>query len=1218
MKNELRAPGPMKRAWCGAWLLALTLAACSGGDAQSARSHVRDAVAVAGPEPAARETEAFVSAEPPLLEAKEESDAHGTTGDATRLVYSHVSALVRNGSAVIRVSDVVSNDGTAPVPFTYTFPLPSDATVSELAYFSNGKRMKASAQGKAEAKAAFEQAKARGDSATLAENTGNSRFSVAMSPLAPGESRRVELEYVQGVESFGAERCFTFPAAHSERRGQPMLDFEVSIEGDFELSNVVSLNHPDARVVKLAAKSERVLLNRTASPLGQDLVVRWTERAEPLQLSLRSVAGRTPPSAGAAVTEPGFAQLDFAFNADTDAAQEPPRDFVFVVDTSLSMAGDALQNAKLLVQRSLEHLTLHDRLAMVEFDDQLASWGELLPATEQNKQRALGELLAKRASGLSNLEAAIDRAHELTIASKNAIVVLISDGQSTVGDRPDELLPAARASDFEGTRVFVALVNYPSRQPQLERVFPQATLRFLPGGDAGRQIAQSLAQLVAAPVLENVSVNIEGLTNDDRFGALPARLALGERIHVLGRTTGSVVTANVSATLHGRALHFTQSVGQSARDGDRVSVPREWARAKLSALEARDALGHDPAVRTEAVELAKQFGLVSAFTSLVASDSLSPDRVAPGDPELRIRAPRSTAAVTAVLPWGDEVHCAWQDSEQLWLGRFLVPREVSDGLYRVLVFTTDQGRTRRRGSLPLRVDSKAPRYQLHATRSDRSLDVTATPEGDVFDRNGDALRLDLVDVKSVSVELDGEVYRLVAAGAGNWQASLPRLPNGKHRLTLVATDYAQNSSRSALELSLTDGARDAQIADQSAEKPLAEAAPSARPPRATSAISEPLGDARCWFGKSARRASLRADGKLVELFDGFLRVDGRELTPCNGLPGTQPIALAAHDAGFLVAFRDGQRSLYRAGVFEPAPALSPEEAAALSPRTRPFSLSALSAGELPSAHVSALATFGEKLIVGTFDAGAFSIDSAQRIEPLPFAPRLINALLADGSKLWIASATGLFVQENGVMRDVPLSAAAAHVNDLTRARDGTLWLATSDGLLGLRDGEWRKLDERQGLPSRIVYAVTETADGALWAGSAGGVTRWTKDGARTFSVEDGSLPHRWVTALLPDTSDASSVWVGTYQGGVTHLGSSGARAVPGTQSLWLNPHGLVNIGDRVYAASMGDGLDSFDPAQPSRRASSLGPLPSRDVTAVQRFAGALWIGTRAGLLRIAR
>lgn len=1086
MRDLLRRVG---RLALGGYLLAAL--GCSAGETQTGRVAPASPV-VAGGEPAAlRESEEFVAAEP-----APSADAEARAEDGTRLSYSHVAAVVRGGSVVTHVVDVISNDGPAPIDFAYTFPLPSDATVSELAYFSGGKRVRAEAKEKAAARATFEAAKARGNSATLSEHERGSRFSVSLTPLAAGESRRVELTYVQTLDSFGAQRSFVFPAAHSEHRGEPVLDFQVDVEGEADISNVTSLNHAEARVVKLGPKSARVLLSTSEAPLGRDLVVRWSERSQPQQLALRAAPGTDGES--------GFGQLDFSFNADDLATASPPRDFVFLVDTSLSMAGEALEHGKQLVERSLGHLTERDRLALVLFDDQLSSWGALAPASAANKARALSELSPKRAAGLSNIDAAVDRGHELLADSSNPVLVLITDGQSTVGDEPDQLLPASKPADFSAARVFVALVNYPSRQPALATLFPDATLRFLPSGEAGQKLAEDLAQLVAAPVLENLQVTVQGLAADDRYGAVPARLALGDRARLVGRLNGAPFKAVVNATLHGKPLRFEQTAPVNARPSDVAGLPREWARAKLASLESRFDSEHDSALKASAIELASKFGLVSSFTSLVATDEVSPDRVAPGDPELRIRAPRSASSVVARLPWGGEVQCVWDEAEGLWFGRFLVPRGTADGVHRVPVLVTTQGRTRRRSTLLVRVDSKAPEYRLSAVARGSVLEVLAEPDAEVFDKSGDSVRFDLVDAKSVSVELAGRTQTLVRGEAGTWSGALPLPAAGQHALSLVASDYAQNSSR--------------------------------------------------------RRHRLR---------------------------------VSKSGSVTLVAGATVSTSAPEAPV---APETPSDEGAA----------------PLLAANVSALVTFADKLVVGTFDSGVFLVDRHASVERLRGAPRFVNALVAEPDRLHIGSAQGLFVLRGGELTQVPLPATSSHVNGLWRAHDGTLWLATSGGLLGLRDGAWRRIDEAQGLPSRIVYAVAEARDGALWAGTAAGAVRLAAAGPQTFSVENGALPHRWVTALLPD---ATGMLVGTYQGGITRVGPHGVAPVAGSQDLWLNPHGISQLDAMLYAASMGGGLVELARDGTSR---VIGSLPSSDVTAVQAFNGALWVGTRSGLARLAR
>ncbi|HEX6765616.1 MAG TPA: VIT domain-containing protein, partial [Polyangiaceae bacterium] len=1170
-------------------------AACGGEDGALVASKPTASSAPRGAEALEPETAPFAVAEPPPTESSPET--HGSTTDPARLVYSHVTATVRGDSVTTEVSDVVVNDGSAPVDFTYRFPLPGDATVTSFAYFRDGKRVEAKAREKSQAKSDFVAAKAAGKTAALAEGDGNSRFVVALSPLQPGESRRVELNYLQTLDSFGATRSYVFPAAHSEHRGEPVLDMEVHIASSARIERLESLNHPDARIVSSGETRASVLLERTGAALGQDLALRWSERSEPLDLSLRAVAG----DGG----EPGFGEVDFAFNADPFAESRPARDFVFVIDTSLSMAGEALEHAKHLVERATAHLSERDRLALVTFDDSLSSWDAPLPATPAVKDRALAELRPKHATGLSNVDAAIDRAAELVRGREQAVVLFVTDGQSTVGNALDELSPASSAKDFAQAQVFVALVNYPSRQPLLEKLFPRATLRFVPGGKAGEELSESMAELVAAPVLENVTVTIDGLATERRHGKVADRLPLGERIRVLGRLSGPPLYAKVTGTLHGRAVAFEKRVEPSAHETDRSTLPRAWARARIAELEQSYGETRDEAVKTELVALGSHYGLVSSVTSLLAVDSLSPDRIAPGDPEVRVRAPRSLGGVRVELPWGESVSCSFDEREDLWLGRFLVPRSTPDGLYRARIFTEQQARTALRGTLPFRVDSKPPRFRLRAERRGTLVELVAEPEGDVFDGHGDSIRLDLVDVKDVSVRLDGERIALARSGEREWRGSLARPAAGRHALSLVATDYAQNGSELAAMLTVPASETKRLVVTGTSSKTTSASASSGAPDRASRGIAPARprtesSSATCFFGKGNRRQHvLTRTGRSIELFDGFLRVDGRELTPCNGLPASDPTSIAAFGGGFAVGFRaagvffgedgrfraigglpadavtalaeDGAERLFvgtaRRGVFRftegvnGATPLAGELSmtgitalafadgrlhAGLAPRGyveldtrvdgaaprhvsqaaigcfRPAATTdrgallavppgsgchdAVTAGTLPSANVTALTVHSGRLVVGTFSAGAYELDAKGEPSPIDGAPRFVNDLLSDGAALWFATANGLFRRLGAGVEPVPLPESALHVNSLARGRDGTLWLATGGGVVGIRGGDVRVLDERQGLPSRIAYAVTESDDGTLWVGTAAGVARVGREGVETFTLEDGRLP----------------------------------------------------------------------------------------------------------------
>ncbi len=274
------------------------------------------------------------------------------------------------------------------------------------------------------------------------------------------------------------------------------------------------------------------------------------------------------------------------------------------------------------------------------------------------------------------------------------------------------------------------------------------------------------------------------------------------------------------------------------------------------------------------------------------------------------------------------------------------------------------------------------------------------------------------------------------------------------------------------------------------------------------------------------------------------------------------------------------------------------------------------AGSLPSAHVTALASQGERLAVGSFDEGLFWLDAAGGVTHVEGVPRHVNALLSVGPRLYVGTAEGLSVWQGAgdsprKAQRIALGGAFAdgrepHVNDLALARDGALWLATNRGLVRWTDGAVRVLSTAQGLPSQLVYAVTETADGAVWAGTARGLARLTTNEARVFSTENGALAHDWVTALWPE---GSAVLAGTYNAGVFKIEAGGqSTPVPKTSDAWINPHGITRIGGSLALATEGNGLLSLLNVDPVR-------LPSSDVTAAVDHRGELWIGTRAGLMR---
>jgi ligand-binding sensor domain-containing protein/class 3 adenylate cyclase len=157
----------------------------------------------------------------------------------------------------------------------------------------------------------------------------------------------------------------------------------------------------------------------------------------------------------------------------------------------------------------------------------------------------------------------------------------------------------------------------------------------------------------------------------------------------------------------------------------------------------------------------------------------------------------------------------------------------------------------------------------------------------------------------------------------------------------------------------------------------------------------------------------------------------------------------------------------------------------------------------------------------------------------------------------------------------------------------------------------RNYSLEQGLPSSVVNALCEDADGFLWVGTGQGAAR--TDGLRfeAFGREQG-LPHEQVTALAAGADGA--VWMGFGNGTLArwrHGRITTVRATPGAAVRALALHG-----DAVWWATSGQGVWRLQQGQEHRYGRADGLL-SEQVFALSLDAqGRPVAGTDSGLFAL--
>ncbi len=195
-------------------------------------------------------------------------------------------------------------------------------------------------------------------------------------------------------------------------------------------------------------------------------------------------------------------------------------------------------------------------------------------------------------------------------------------------------------------------------------------------------------------------------------------------------------------------------------------------------------------------------------------------------------------------------------------------------------------------------------------------------------------------------------------------------------------------------------------------------------------------------------------------------------------------------------------------------------------------------------------------IWGGAESGLFQIDMAQRTltrygDDLPGRPlqTLVITDLAEDSAnhaLWITSTQGLFwlqPDRRALRRFCPDSAAARHLPTnallaVAAAGPGRAWVGTRDqGLLlvDARTGLVRQLTVGDGLPSHTVASVLPDRRGHVWAGTYGGLARYTPTTGQVLAFREAEgLPDAELNRSAAFLDRDGSLWFGGV-GGVVHL-----------------------------------------------------------------------------------
>jgi len=188
------------------------------------------------------------------------------------------------------------------------------------------------------------------------------------------------------------------------------------------------------------------------------------------------------------------------------------------------------------------------------------------------------------------------------------------------------------------------------------------------------------------------------------------------------------------------------------------------------------------------------------------------------------------------------------------------------------------------------------------------------------------------------------------------------------------------------------------------------------------------------------------------------------------------------------------------------------------------------------------------------------------------------------------------------------------VMDLALGEDGSLWLATAEGIVHrAANGRSERFTEADGLPGAYVTSLAPVTGAGIWAATRGGLALLADGAVRSWTAADG-LPDVNLRGVAVERS--GHLWIATHSAGLVHF--DGKRFTPVSTGEGL-PHDrvwcvAVDSRDMVWAGTDA-GIWTRSAAGGTTRVIGLAEgLPSQNVLfLVEDARGDMWAGTTRGV-----
>ena len=550
-----------------------------------------------------------------------------------------IDTKINGQVATTHLEQIFRNDTQYTLEGTYFFPIPETASIIEFAIWENGKKLVGEVRSREEARRIYDEIVRRQKDPGLLEYAGKDLFQASIFPIPPQSDKILELTYSQILKAESGTVSYRYPLgtgrnlwrgnrlsdAITNSQNMPTQKFgtvsgRIEIVGKEALRNVYSPSHD----IEVKQKNERTAsVSFETNENDSDFQLFYGLSNNDFGMSL--ITYREPG-------KDGYFLLMVSPRDDVSERELVDKDIVFVLDTSGSMAdAGKMDKARSALQFGVRTLRDGDRFNVINFaGEEHLMEHELIAADAKGKERADAFIKRLQPSGGTNINDSLLASMKVFDRSdRPKMLVFMTDGLPTVGETKVDRITAnvAKAKNVD-VRIFPFGFGYDVNTALLDKLGTDnggISDYVQPKENLEVKVSNFFAK-VSAPVLSDLEVDLGPVHAESVYPRKIGDLFKGMQAVIIGRYRNESDLKNITLQLRGKSGRENRTFTYGdldfpVRSEENDFLPRLWASRRVGWLveEIRNN-GETKELRDEVVELGTRYGIVTPYTSYLATD----------------------------------------------------------------------------------------------------------------------------------------------------------------------------------------------------------------------------------------------------------------------------------------------------------------------------------------------------------------------------------------------------------------------------------------------------------------------------------------------------------------------------------------------------------------------------------------------------------------------